>query len=131
MQNRKDLYVQKLGLAPLHQEGGYFKTFRSPETIQISGREGNERSVFSTIYYMISSELGGKNYLHSNKSDLTDYYHDGWPAQYILVSPEGKIEKHILGRDVMNGHVPQLRVPGGYLKAAKILVDEKKVCLFS
>ena len=131
MQHRKDLFVQKLGLTPLSKEGGYFKeTFRSPETIQVPGREGNERNVFTTIYYMISPELGGKNYLHSNKSDNTHYFHEGWPAHYILVSPEGKIEEHILGRDFMKGHVPQLRVPGGYLKGGKILVDEKECASF-
>jgi len=130
MQHRKDLIIQKLGLIPVSC-GGYFKeTFRSPETVQIPGREGSERNVFSTIYYIMSPEQGGKNYLHSNKSDTIHYFHDGWPAYYILVSPEAKIEEHILGRDVTKGHVPQLRVPGGYLKCGKILVDEKSCSSF-
>ena len=130
MQHRKDLIAQKLGLIPV-PFGGYFKeTFRSPETVQIPGREGSERNVFTTIYFMMSPEQGGKNYLLSNKSDTIHYFHDGWPAHYILVSPEGKIEEHILGRDVTKGHVPQLRVPGGYLKCGKILVDEKSYASF-
>ena len=92
MQHRKDLIAQKLGLIPV-PFGGYFKeTFRSPETVQIPGREGSERNVFTTIYFMMSPEQGGKNCLLSNKSDTIHYFHDGWPAHYILVSPEGKIE---------------------------------------
>ena len=130
MQHRKDLIAQKLGLIPVPCGGDFKETFRSLETIQIPGREGSERSAFTTIYYMMSPEQGGKNYLHSNKSDTILYFHDGWPAQYFFVSPEGKIEEHILGRDVMKGHVPQLRVPGGYLKCGKILVDEKDYASF-
>ena len=130
MQHRKDLIVQKLGLIPVACGGHFKETFRSPETVQIPGPEGSERNVFSTIYYVMSPEEGGKNYLHSNKSDTIHYFHDGWPAFYILVSPEGKTEEHILGRDVTKGHVPQVRVPGGYLKCGKILVDEKSYASF-
>ena len=125
MHHRKKLYAEKMGLVPLSKEGGYFKeTFRSPEKIPTPGRNGGERNVFTTIYYMISPELGGKNFLHSNKSDNVHYFHDGWPAKYILVSPEGEVTEYVLGRDVAKGHVPQLRVPGGFLKAGKILEEE-------
>ena len=131
MHHRKNFYVQNLRLAPLSKEGGFFKeTFRSPETILTPEREGGKRNVFTTIYYMIAPELGGKNYLHSNKSDNVHYFHDGWPAKYVVVSPEGKVEEYILGRDVTKGHVPQLRVPGGFLKAGKILVDEEEYAMF-
>ena len=126
MYHRKDCYAEEMGLTPLSKEGGYFKeTFRSPQTISTPDREGGERNLFTTIYYMISPELGGKNYLHSNKSDNVHYFHDGWPAKYILVSPEGHIEEHVLGRNPSKGHIPQLRVPGGFLKAGKILEEEE------
>ena len=125
MHHRNELYAEKMGLVPLSKEGGYLKeTFRSPEKIPTPGRDGGERSVFTTIYYMISLELGGKNFLHSNKSDSVHYFHDGWPAKYILVSPKGEVTEYVLGRDVAKGHVPQLRVPGGFLKAGKILEEE-------
>ena len=101
MNNRKELYVDKLGLIPLSEEGGYFaETYRSPETVQVEAREGNERSLFTVIYYLIAPELGGKNFLHSNKSDITHFFHDGWPAKYIYITPEGKVEEFILGNDI-------------------------------
>ena len=54
MQHRKNLIIQKLGLIPVSC-GGYFKeTFRSPETVQIPGRQANERNVFSTTYYIMT-----------------------------------------------------------------------------
>ena len=122
MSHRKEFYVEKLGLIPLSEEGGYFaETYRSPETLQ----EGNERSLFTVIYYLITPELGGKNFLHSNKSDITHFFHDGWPTKYIYITPEGKVEEFILGNDILKGHVFQRTVPGGCLKAAKILTDEE------
>ena len=124
MDHRRDFYIQKLSLIPLSEEGGYFKeTYRSPETIQV---EGENRSLFTTIYYLIVPEPGGKNYFHRNKSDITHYFHDGWPAKYIYITPEGDIKEYILGRDIWKGHVLQLRVPGNCLKAAKILVDDSE-----
>lgn len=125
MTHRKDIYVEKLGLIPLSEEGGYFgETYRSPETIQVEGREGTERNLFTTIYYLIAPEMGGKNYFNKNMSDITHFFHDGWPAKYIVITPEGKVEEFILGKDILKGHVFQRRVPGGCLKAAKILIDE-------
>ena len=125
MIHRKDIYVQRLGLMPLSEEGGYFgETYRSPETVQVEERDGESRNLFTTIYYLIVPELGGKNYFNSNKSDITHYFHDGWPAKYIFITPEGDIKEVILGRDILKGHVLQLRVPANCLKAAKILVDD-------
>lgn len=92
----------------------------------MEGREGNKRSLFTTIYYLLAPEVGGKNYLHSNKSDITHYFHDGWPAKYIFITPEGKVEEFILGKDILKGHVHQRRIPGGCLKAAKILLNESE-----
>ena len=110
---------------PLSEEGGYLgETHRSPKTVRVEERDGESRSLFTTIYYLIVSELGGKNYFHRNKSGITHYFHDGWPAKYIYVTPEGDIKEFILGRDILKGHVLQLRVPGNCLKAAKILVDD-------
>ena len=112
---------------------GYFaETYRSSEALQVEGSEGNDRSIFTTIYYLMAPELGGMNFLHSNKSDTVHYFHDGWPAKYVLVSPsEGKVKEYILGRDVTKGHVPQLLVPGGFLKAGKILVKVEELSIFS
>ena len=73
MQHRKDIYAEKLRLIPLSEEGGYFmETYRSPSTttVNIPDREGKTRDVLTVIYYMISADLGGKNYWHKNKSEI-------------------------------------------------------------
>ncbi|XP_015748900.1 PREDICTED: uncharacterized protein YML079W-like [Acropora digitifera] len=123
MNHRRDIYIEKLGLIALSEEGGYFvETHRSPEEITV--RKDNQRSLFTTIYYLMEPELGGKNFLNSNKSDITHFFHDGWPAKYIYVTPDGKVEEFTLGNDILKGHVLQKRVPGGCLKAARILMEE-------
>ena len=109
MNHRKDIYVERLGLIPLSEEGGYFGgTYRSPEQVQVEDREGGYRSLFTTIYYLIVPELGGKNYFNRNKSDITHYFHDGWPAKYIYITPEGDMKEYTLGKDILKGHVLQL-----------------------
>ena len=109
MNHRKDIYVERLGLIPLSEEGGYFgETYRSPEQVQVEDREGDYRSLFTTIYYLIVPELGGKNYFHRNKSDITHYFHDGWPAKYIYITPEGDMKEYTLGKEILKGHVLQL-----------------------
>lgn len=114
MYHRKDYYTEEMGLTPLSKEGGYFKeTFRSPQTISTPDREGGERNLFTKIYYMISPELGGSIYTETRA------------ITYILVSPKGHVEEYVLGRNTSKGHVPQLRVPGGFLKAGKILEEEE------
>ncbi|XP_068748687.1 uncharacterized protein [Montipora capricornis] len=131
MEHRKDIYIKTLGLTPLSEEGGCFaETYRSLETMKVDGREGSERNLFTTIYFMMTPELGGKNFFNRNKSDITHFFHDGWPAKYICVTPDGKIEEFTLGNDILNGHVLQLRVPGGCLKAARILTEEKGYAKF-
>ena len=59
MNHRRDIYIEKLSLIPLSEEGGYFvETHRSPEEITV--RKDNQRSLFTTIYYLMEPELGGK-----------------------------------------------------------------------
>ncbi|XP_031572742.1 uncharacterized protein LOC116306788 [Actinia tenebrosa] len=124
--NRKDIIAKDLHLMPLSDEGGYFsETYRSQEKVE-SEREGSSRSLLTIIYYLMSHDMGGRNYLHSNKSDIVHFFHDGWPVQYITVSPEGKYEEFIVGKDVSKGQVPQLTVKGGYFKAARVMNELKE-----
>ncbi|KAK3744382.1 hypothetical protein QZH41_002700 [Actinostola sp. cb2023] len=118
--NRKDILAENLNLQPLSEEGGYFaETYR--EGSVDTDREGTERSILTVIYYLMSCDMGGRNYLHRNKSDIVHFFHEGWPVQYITVSPQGKFEEFIMGKDTLKGQVPQLTVKGEYLKAARVM----------
>jgi len=118
--SRQRLYVRGLGMQPLSSEGGYFvETYRSEHAVGCPDRQGGMRSALTVIYYMISADMGGMNFLHYNKSDIVHFFIDGWPAEYTLVSPEGEVYVNVLGRDVARGQVPQLLCPSGWLKTAR------------
>jgi hypothetical protein len=56
-------------------------------------------------------------HLHVNRSDILHFFHAGWPLTYLLVSPDGKLERRILGPDLQAGHELQLLVRAGTWKA--------------
>ncbi len=112
----KDTIIQSLKLQK-HREGGYFaEIHRSTEEID-TNRIGGKRSVLTSIYYMLTddSPIG---HFHINQSDIVHYFHIGDPILYLIVHPNGHLEKKLLGLDIEKGHQPQLIVKGGCWKAS-------------
>lgn len=112
--NKND-FIKKLSLVE-HVEGGYFsETYRSDLKIA-TDREGTERSLLTSIYYMLTDNrpIG---YFHKNKSNIIHYFHAGSPLTYLILHPNGELNKVKLGFDVTKGHLCQLIVPGGCWKA--------------
>ena len=117
----KSLIIQQLGLEPHPKEGGYFKrTYSSPHTTLT---DNGKRLCCSAIYYLLSDDqpIG---YLHRNRSDIIHYFHCGYPLRYLLVTPQGELEEHWLGNDLLAGQQPQLLIAGGYWKAAILEVGD-------
>lgn len=111
----KDNLIKKLSLVE-HIEGGYYsEIYRSDLTIQ-TDREGSERSLLTSIYYMLTDDrpIG---YFHKNKSDIIHYFHAGSSLTYLILHPNGKLQKVKLGFDITKGDLLQLIVPGGCWKA--------------
>jgi predicted cupin superfamily sugar epimerase len=123
-------YYQKHLNMEAHHHGSGFYTIMHRTTMNVATPDrinGGERSVYSTIYYMVTKVRGddttGIGYMHRNQSDTTHYFHDGWPLKYITISPEGKYEETILGKWIDQGHKMQLTVPGKYWKAIQLVDD--------
>lgn len=113
--NKQD-WIEKLSLVE-HVEGGYFfESYRSAEEMP-TPREGSDRSVMTSIYYLLTDDRP-INHLNKNTSDIVHYFQAGASITYFLIDLEGKLKKIRLGLDVAQGEVPQLIVPGGYWKAA-------------
>lgn len=113
--NKYDL-IKQLSLVE-HIEGGYFaETYRSKDIVS-TNREGQERNGLTSIYYLLTEDRA-IDHLHKNKSDIIHYFHAGSPITYLILYPEGNLEKIKLGFDLSKGEVPQLLVPGGCWKAA-------------
>lgn len=77
----------------------------------------------SSIFYMLTddSPIG---YLHKNKSDIIHYFHGGSPLSYLIVHPDGNLERKVLGVDLDRGQQLQLIVRGGCWKATELATGE-------
>jgi len=104
-----------------HIEGGYFKQTYKAET-KIDTVNG-ERVTMTSLFYMLTED-SPMGQFHINKSDIVHYYQAGNPIEYIFIKPDGELETHILGPDISSGQVLQLIVPGGYWKAARLVLNE-------
>lgn len=118
----KQQLIKKLSLEP-HIEGGYFsRTYLSCLTTSVP-YDTKPRRLLSTIYYMLTDDrpIG---LLHKNKSDIIHYFQGGSPLTYIIITPDGTLDKKILGADLDNGQQLQLIVLGGHWKATELTSGE-------
>lgn len=108
--------INKLQLTE-HVEGGYFaRTYCSPLTISTE-RIPKERSLLTSIFYLLTDERP-VGHFHLNKSDIIHYFHCGSPISYLIIHPDGRLEKVIMGNDLMQDQQLQLTVKGGCWKAS-------------
>ena len=115
--NKRQL-IEQLSLTA-HIEGGYFsRTYCSDLTLDIPSYS-RPRHLLSSIFYMLTddSPIG---HLHKNKSDIVHYFHGGSPLTYVILHPDGNLEKKILGFDLDKGQQLQLIVRGGCWKASEL-----------
>jgi uncharacterized protein len=114
--------IEKLSLEP-HVEGGYFsRTYRSNLKTGVP-YDSKPRYLLSSIFYMLTddSPIG---YLHRNRSDIIHYFQGGSPLTYLILHPDGELERKILGTDFKQRHQLQLIVRGGCWKATQLETGE-------
>src|SRR5258708_22977171 len=105
--------MRSLNLKP-HTEGGFYReTYRNGQIIP-----GLDRVYSTGIYYLLVPGTVSK--FHSLKSDEMFHFYLGDPVTWVLLHPEGKVEKVVLGNKLDRGNVLQLVIPagtwfGGYL----------------
>jgi predicted cupin superfamily sugar epimerase len=90
--------AERLRLHPLPEEGGLF-------------RETHRDAHSSAIYFMLLDPMVSA--LHRLTGDEVYHWHAGAPLDLLLLHPEGRAERVLLGPDVLAGQRPQLRVPAG------------------
>jgi predicted cupin superfamily sugar epimerase len=124
----KEELITLLKLEPHQTEGGYFR--RTYESRLHLDCDYGRRLLLTSIYYLLTKESPG-GFLHRNKSDILHYHHLGAPVRYIIVSPDGLLSEQIVGKDIKNGQMLQLLVPGGWWKASRICPDKDDYALIS
>jgi predicted cupin superfamily sugar epimerase len=107
--------IEKLDLAPLPEEGGYYKQtycgkIKLPANeLGITG-EG-VRTVGTAIYYLVVPSSFSA--LHRLKSDEIFHFYAGNAVEMIQIDPNGELRRYTIGSDIMAGQVPQVVVPAG------------------
>ncbi len=104
-----------------HVEGGFFKrTFQADDRQRVKIEESAERYLMTSIFYMLTDEAPVGRW-HLNKSDIVHYFHLGDAVEYSLIFPDGRLESHRMGADILNGEKLQLVVKGGVWKTSRLI----------
>ena len=108
-----DEIIAHLELQP-HPEGGWFRqTWEADDGPRASG---------TCIYFLL--QAGEVSHWH--RVDAAEIWHFYAGAPLILKlseSAEGPVERHVLGRDLGKGEVPQIMVPKNWWQAAEPIGD--------
>jgi uncharacterized protein len=111
-----EYYIDHLNLLP-HPEGGFYKeTYR--DSLSVINRVGNERSVSTGIYFMLTK--GNFSAFHRIESDEMWHYYEGESLTVYVIDDSGKLEEIKLGKDLENGEQLQAVVPAGQWFASRI-----------
>ena len=122
--NTKETLIKKLDLLP-HPEGGYYKeVYRSEGGIPANTLPNiyqGDRNYATSIYFLLTSESFSA--FHKINQDEIWHFYDGAPIRLHIISKDGIYSNHIIGRNVLEGQVPQLVVQGGDWFAAEVIGD--------
>ena len=106
--------IERLGLEPLEQEGGYFRsTWRSPPRIPSENRESvgstNDHAAGTAIYFLITRDQFSA--MHRLKADEIWLHHLGDPLEMLMLHPDGGGELACIGPDLSKDQYPQHPCP--------------------
>ncbi|NMB54485.1 MAG: cupin domain-containing protein [Leptolinea sp.] len=122
-------YIQKLiehfKFEPLHVEGGQFKqTYKArerlPENVLPAGCVGSH-PMGTAILYFYTADPDSFSAVHRLPLDETYHFYFGDPVEMLLLYPDGKTARIILGHDVLNGQMVQFTVPRGVWQSSHLL----------
>lgn len=115
-----EMLIEKLGLAPLPGEGGYYReTYRSRETIPqrvLPKRYGCDKHIATAIYCLLTADTFSA--LHRLPTDEIFHFYLGDPVTMLQLFPDGSGCTITLGNDILAGHSPQWVVSGGVWQGA-------------
>jgi len=114
-------WIEKLDLKQ-HPEGGYYKeVYRSNEEIGKIGlpeRYSNARNFGTSIYFLLRSEECSS--FHRIKSDESWHFYDGSALELLVLSKNGLLNSHLLGRDPDLGERLQITIPRNHWFGARV-----------
>lgn len=117
--------IKHLDLQPLPVEGGYFKqTYRADETLPrgaLPARYRADKAFSSAIYYLLISDPDSFSALHTLPTEEILHFYLGDPVEMLLLYPEGRSERIVLGQDILHGQDVQFVVPRGVWQGSRLV----------
>ncbi len=117
--------IEHLELGPLPIEGGlYRQTYVASDEIDaeaLPSRYSHAKSLCSAIYYLLTDEADSFSALHRLPTDEIWHFYLGDPVEMLLLHPEGRSERVILGQDLISGHHVQFVAPAGSWMGARVM----------
>lgn len=124
MTTAKEL-IEHLGLEPLPVEGGVFRqTYCAEEKIPrtaLPNRYRGDKAFSTAIYYLLTSDPDSFSALHKLPTDEVYHFYLGDPVEMLLLFPEGRSERVVLGPEVLAGQQVQFVVPGSVWQGSRLL----------
>ncbi|MGH8925837.1 MAG: cupin domain-containing protein [Acidimicrobiia bacterium] len=90
--------IADLGLKPLPDEGGMYSQYLADE--------------YSTAIFFLVQQRDFSA-MHRLSARETYHFHAGAPLRFLLLNPDGRVERPLLGMDTAAGERPGLSVPAG------------------
>jgi len=106
-----------------HPEGGYFKEiYRSEESIHqnaLPKRYLGARNISTFIYFMLTEN--DISAFHRIKSDEIWHHYMGDDVELLLINASGELERHLLGKGLKQGALPQVVIPKDHWFAGRVV----------
>lgn len=122
---RADRIIEHLGLAPLPFEGGYFRqTYVATDQLPIDrlpARYANGKPLATAIYYLLTDEPDSFSALHRLPADEIYHFYLGDPVELLMLFPDGRGERIVLGHDILAGQRVQHVVPAGVWQGSRVV----------
>jgi uncharacterized protein len=111
--------ISRLGLVPLHGEGGFFLP---TWTSAFKGPDG--RAYGSAILFLITGD--DFSALHRLGMEEIWHFHAGDPAEVVRIDPRTReCRISLMGPDVTGAHAPQVIIPSGEWQGARIAAGSR------
>jgi uncharacterized protein len=127
--NPEDI-IRALKLAPLPQEGGYFReTYRADEATHaqaLPARYGRAKAHATAIYYLLTPDTFSA--LHRLPSDEVWHFYAGDPVEMLQLFPDGGGRFVTIG-SFAAGFEPQAVVPRGVWQGARLIAGGRYALL--
>jgi hypothetical protein len=117
--------IEALGLVPLPGEGGYYRqTFVADESVPaaaLPARYGRPKALCTAIYFLLTAEPDCFSALHRLPTEEIYHFYLGDPVEMLLLHPDGRDERILLGPDLPAGQRVQQVAPRGAWQGSRLV----------